>query len=59
MGVKGVVEVVPQRNIQWGCEFEVGVYLVVAFGTELHGGYDGGGGGGYDDIHGTWVEGSV
>ncbi len=30
------------------------MYLVVAFGTGPRGGCDGG-----DDIHGTWVEGSV
>lgn len=56
VGVKVVEEVAPQWTLQWGGEFEIGVYLVVVFGTGIHGGF---GGGGDDDIRGTWVEGSA
>lgn len=56
MGVKVVEEVAPHWTLQCSGEFEIGVYLVVVFGTGLHGGYDGGGD---DDIRDTWVEGSA
>lgn len=56
VGVKVEEEVAPQWAHQWGGGFEVGVCLVVAFGTGPHGGCDGDGG---DNIRGTWVEGSV